>query len=94
MHWQLQPLIIVLLLGTLALLAIPRVAHPQTASPAIRKACDGDIRTLCPKEYAMRRGRAKAICLCMNERGGAFTVSLACQRAWIKEHGMKKGECK
>ncbi|HEV3394499.1 MAG TPA: hypothetical protein VG100_00055 [Xanthobacteraceae bacterium] len=86
MHWQLQPIIWLVLIATLAILAIPHPAHPQEPSAAIRRACDGDVRRLCPKEYAARDGAR--IRDCMGEH--KFSISLRCQAAWIKEHGLSK----
>jgi hypothetical protein len=85
MHWHLEPLILPVLIAILLLLAIPH-AHPgtptQEPSPAIRRACDNDVRRLCPKEYAARDGAA--IHACMKEH--ALQVSLRCAAAWLREH--------
>jgi hypothetical protein len=96
MHWRLEPIIWVLIIGTLALLAIPRPAHPvsgeasrtaladasQGASPEIRRACDGDVRRLCPKEYAARDRAGIGQCMKTNWT----QISAACVAAWLKEH--------
>jgi hypothetical protein len=87
----LQWLLIWALGSAVLIFGVARVAQ-SGESPAIRRACDGDVRHLCPKEWASHN--SLAICNCMNARGGAFTVSLRCQAAWIKEHGLNKGECK
>jgi hypothetical protein len=101
MHWRFEPILPWLLIGTLALLAIPRAAHPghpvaqgatgtptQEPSPAIRRACDADARRLCPQEY----GSHSAILIgnCMKQKAGPSSVSLKCQAAWIKEHGLSR----
>jgi hypothetical protein len=52
MHWQIQPLIWVLVIGTLAILAIPRAAHPQPAD--LIAACMVDALRWCPAESASR----------------------------------------
>jgi hypothetical protein len=80
MHWRLEPIIWVLIIGTLALLAIPRPAHPQ--SSAIRRACDADVRRLCPKEYAARDRAGIGTCMKTNWT----QISAACVAAWLKEH--------
>jgi hypothetical protein len=114
MHWRLEPIIWVLIIGTLALLAIPRPAHPgppvaqratgtptapreasppaqgpravRDASPetslAIRHACDGDVRRLCPKEYAARDRAGIRACMKTNWT----QISAACVAAWLREH--------
>jgi hypothetical protein len=64
MDWRLQPLIPILILATLALLAIPRAAHPQ--SRELIAACQGDALTLCPVEVGQAMlGARKPIGRCM-----------------------------
>jgi hypothetical protein len=88
MHWQLQPIIWPIIIATLALLAVPHRAHPQEVSAAIRAACEGDVRTLCPAEYA--RKDADAIAACMKGHapfiGKPPFISPRCVKAWITEH--------
>ena len=88
MPWQLQPLIWPLLIATLALLAIPHRARPQEVSAAVRAACDADVRTLCPAEYAAKD--APAIAACMKGHapfvGRAPFISNGCVKAWLAEH--------
>lgn len=90
MPWQLQPIIWPIIIATLALIAMPHKAHPATASqgasPAIRAACDGDIRRLCPKEHAAGDGAAIARCM----RAHAFSISTRCINAWLSEHPQEK----
>ena len=45
MHWHIQPLIWPLLIATLALLAIPHPAHPQ--SPSLVRACAAAVGKTC-----------------------------------------------
>jgi hypothetical protein len=60
MPWQLQPLIWPFLIATLAMLAIPKHAHPQSAS--LVKACYRSVYRACHDEVsgsiAKRRARA------------------------------------
>jgi hypothetical protein len=91
MHWQMQPILWPIIIATLALLAVPHNAHPQQPSAAIRAACDGDVKKLCPHAY--RSGSATLICRCM-ARQNTFSISWGCRTAWIKEHGLTRGECK
>jgi hypothetical protein len=86
MHWQLQPVILVLIIGTLALLAIPRAAHPQEPSAAVRRACDGDVRRLCPKEYRAKDSAAIGTCMRAHWTG----ISGRCMAAWGSEHPGQK----
>jgi hypothetical protein len=48
MPWQLQPLIWPILIATLALLAVPHKAHPQSAD--LVNACRDDALRLCVRE--------------------------------------------
>jgi hypothetical protein len=83
MHWQIQPLIWIAIIGTLALLAIPRAAHPaDTPSAAVRRACDADVRRLCPKEYAVRDRAGIGACM----KANWTAISVGCVAAWLKEH--------
>jgi hypothetical protein len=81
MPWQLQPLIWPIIIATLALLAVPRPAHPQEARPAVRAACEGDIKRLCPKQRAAGDGAAIAACM----RAHAFAISRGCVDAWLSQ---------
>ena len=79
-----------LLTVAVVIMAAVRFAPAQTPSKAIMSACDSDARRLCPKEYRQRVGRIAAIGNCMKERAGPSTISLRCQAAWIKEHGLSR----
>jgi hypothetical protein len=95
MPWQLQPLIWPLLIATLALLAIPRNAHPQSAD--LINACRDDAIRLCesqvralgkttasdkPEVVAARR---KAIGACMQLRVKHGDTSAACSETIKRE---------
>jgi hypothetical protein len=101
MHWQLQPIIWPIIIATLALLAAPHRAHPQPPvaqsatgtpaqepSPAIRAACDADVRTLCPSEYETKDARAIASCMKSHAPfiGSPPYISPGCVKAWLDEH--------
>jgi hypothetical protein len=86
MPWHLQPLIWPIIIATLALLAVPRPARPDEPSPAVRAACEGDIKRLCPKEHAAADGAAIAVCM----RAHAFAISRGCVRAYLNEHPQEK----
>jgi hypothetical protein len=86
MPWQLQPLIWPIIIATLALLAVPRPARPQEPSPAVRAACEGDIKRLCPKEHAAGDGAAIAACM----RAHAFSISRGCVNAWLAEQSKER----
>jgi hypothetical protein len=81
MPWQLQPLIWIALIGTLALLAIPRAAHPQPAD--LVAACMVDALRWCPAEAASQdKDRIDA---CMRAHRGR--LSKACREV-AKKHGL------
>jgi hypothetical protein len=81
MHWQLQPLIWIALIGTLALLAIPRAAHPQSAD--LVAACMVDALRWCAAEAANRD--KDAINKCM--RAHRARLSKRCRDVAAK-HGL------
>lgn len=87
MPWQLQPLIWPIVIATLALLSVPHKARPAEPSAAVRRACVGDVKRLCPAEYAARDAAGIGECM---KKAGPLRISLKCQSAWIKEHGLKK----
>jgi hypothetical protein len=85
MPWQLQPLIWPIVIATLAMLAIPRPAHPTEPSEAIKRACTADVKRLCPREYLHRHADGGAgIGTCM--KAHAFSISGRCIKAWLFEH--------
>jgi hypothetical protein len=90
MHWQLQPIIWPIVIATLALLAVPQKAHPAEPSPAIRAACEQDVKRLCPKAY--RSQSALLICYCM-QRQSVFSISPKCVAAYLAEHGASRSKC-
>ena len=61
MHWQLQPLIWPILIATLALLAIPHQAHPQSA--ALVKACYRSVYRACHDEVKALDRKAAGACV-------------------------------
>jgi hypothetical protein len=81
MHWHIQPLIWVLVIGTLALLAIPRPAHPQPAD--LIEACTVDALRWCPSQ-AMSRDK-DSIDKCM--RAHRARLSKRCRDVAAK-HGL------
>jgi hypothetical protein len=92
MLWK---LVAIWLLGSTVLVTgVARFAHGAATSPAIRAACDGDVKRLCPKEFKSRN--SIAICRCMNALSlwQMLGISAPCKAAWRKEHGLSKGECK
>jgi hypothetical protein len=88
MPWQLQPIIWPIIIATLALLAVPHKARPQEVSSAVRAACEGDMRALCPDEYAAQDGPAIATCMKSHAPfiGKPPFVSTDCVNAWLAEH--------
>jgi hypothetical protein len=64
MPWQLQPLIWPFLIATLALLAIPHKAHPQSA--ALVKACYRSVYRTCHDEVRNLDRRAAGACVKAN----------------------------
>ena len=82
MHWQVQPIIWIVLIATLALLAIPRPGYPQEASVTVRKACNLDVRRLCPKEFMLKDSALIGECM----RVHAASIGARCMKAWMLEH--------
>ena len=64
MPWQLQPLIWPILIATLALLAMPHKAHPQSAS--LIKACYRSVYRACHDEVARLDRKATGECVQAN----------------------------
>lgn len=64
MPWQLQPLIWPFIIATLAMLAIPRHAHPQSA--ALVKACYRTVYRACHDEVARLDRKAAGVCVQAN----------------------------
>jgi hypothetical protein len=82
MHWHIQPLIWVAVAAIAALLAIPRAAHPEAPSAVVRRACDGDVRRLCPAEHRAKDSEAVGRCM----RAHAGDISIRCTNVWMREH--------
>jgi hypothetical protein len=64
MPWQLQPLIWPFIIATLAMLAIPRPAHPQSA--ALIKACYRSVYRVCHDEVRNLDRKAAGECVKKN----------------------------
>lgn len=76
-----------LLASAVLILAVPRIAPAQEPSPAVRRACDSDVRRLCPDQYRARDNAAIGVCM----RQNAAMITLRCAAAWLAEHpGDKK----
>lgn len=64
MPWQLQPLIWPIVIATLALIAIPRQAHPQ--SSALVKACYRSVYRACHEQVRALDRKAAGECVKAN----------------------------